>query len=212
MIPIVTPALEDYARVHTSAVDDVYERLRAYTFAHVALPQMQVGLLEGQLLKTLVAALGARLVVEVGTFTGYSTLAMAEALPEGGRIITHDVNAETGAIAQRFWGEVPWGSRIVQVLGDARQTLRDLPDGIDMAFIDADKGGYITYWDLLVPKMRRGGLIVADNVLWSGRVLDPEKDDDHSIVRFNAHVRADARVDAVMLTVRDGVTIARKRG
>lgn len=211
MIPIVDPRLEQYAREHTTPLHPVYDRLRDYTFSSVAMPQMQVGHLEGRLLHTLVGLTAARTVVEVGTYTGYSALSMAEALPEGGRVITHDVNAETTAVARRFWAEAPWGHRIELILGDARQTLPLVPDGVDLAFIDADKEGYIAYWEILVEKLRPGGLIVVDNVLWSGKVLDPQEASDRAIVAFNNHARRDTRVDLVMLTVRDGMTLARKK-
>ena len=175
---------------------------------------MQVGRLEGRLLKLLAQLAGARLAVELGTFTGYSGLSIAEALPDDGRLVTFDMDPVATGVAKRYWARAPWGHKIELRLGDAREELVRFvatSGPIDFAFIDADKTGYRHYWDTLVPRMRRGGLIVVDNVLWSGHVLAPRDgdDDDHAIVAFNDHVAADDRVEAVLLTVRDGVFVAR---
>ncbi len=211
MKPLVDPALEAYCAASTTAVRPLHERLREETYRDVEKPHMQVGPIEGRLLMLLVKMSGAKRAVEIGTFTGYSALNIAEGLPEDGELYCLDVDAGTTAIARRYWDESPWGSRIELRLGDARETLASIPDPIDFVFIDADKLGYAAYWEALVPRMPSGGLIVIDNVLWSGRVLDPQAERDHAIVAFNAMVAADDRVEQVMLTVRDGVTIARKR-
>lgn len=212
MKSLVLDGLDDYARAHTSAPHPIYDALREATFARTRAPQMQVGHVEGRFLKTLVALSGARLAVEVGTFTGYSALCIAEGLPEGGRCHTFDIDPEATAIARDHWAQAPWGDRIELHLGPAAETLarfleREQPG---FAFIDADKGGYKTYWELLVAAMPVGGVIVVDNVLWSGRVLAPSDADDHHIAAFNQHVAADPRVEHVLLTVRDGLMIARK--
>lgn len=207
---IVYAAVEDYAIEHTAEVDGLYERLRQETYTQVDCPQMQVGRLEGRLLKLLTAMSGAKLAVEIGTFTGYSALSIAEGLPADGRLIACDVNEETGAIAKRYFDEAPWGSKIEQRFGPALETLAAIDEGIDLAFIDADKGNYIAYWEALVPKLSPGGVILADNVLWSARVLDPQAESDKALAAFNAHVVADSRMEQVMLTVRDGLTLARK--
>jgi len=211
VIPIVDPRIEAYSAAHTSAVDPLYDALREETHATVPRPQMQVGRVEGRLLKLLVELVGARLAVEVGTYTGYSALSIAEGLLEGGRLITLDKDPEATAVARRFFARAPWGHRIELRLGDAREAVHAIEGPIDFAFIDADKPGYIHYWDVLVDKLRPGGLLVVDNVLWSGRVLAPDSEDDRAIVAFNAHAAADARVEQVMLTVRDGVLVARRR-
>ncbi len=212
---LVLAGLEDYCRAHTAALPEIYERLRAETYANVRSPQMQVGQLEGRFLKLMAQLSGAKTIVEVGTFTGYSALSMAEGLPADGHIHTFDIDPVATAVAKRYWAEAEWAKdKITLHLGDARALLKDLvatSGPIDMAFIDADKGGYITYWDLIVPALRPGGVVIVDNVLWSGRVLEPQAEDDHHIVAFNRHAAADPRVEAVMLTVRDGVFLARKR-
>lgn len=207
---IVYAAVEDYAIEHTSEVDSLYERLREETYTQVECPQMQVGRLEGRLLKLLTAMSGAKLAVEIGTFTGYSALSIAEGLPKDGKLIACDVNEETGAIARRYFDEASWGYKIEQRFGPALETLEGVDEPIDLAFIDADKGGYIAYWEALVPKLSPGGLILADNVLWSARVLEPQADSDKALAAFNAHVAADERMEQVMLTVRDGITLARR--
>lgn len=212
MLTLVPEDIERYARAHTMAVPPLHDALRDDTQRSTELPQMQVGDLEGRLLYLLARLVNARLAVEIGTFTGCSALHIAEGLAEGGRLITCDIDAEATAIAQRYWAQVPWGDRIELRLGPALETLRTIDEPIDLAFIDADKTGYVDYWETLVPKMRPGGVIVADNVLWSGRVLAPANDSDWALVRFNEHVRTDARVEQVMLTVRDGITVARVRG
>jgi len=211
---IVDKDLEGYAAEVTTPASALHERLAVETWDSIDCPQMQVGAIEGRLLTILVKLCGAKRAVEIGTFTGYSGLHIAEGLPEDGRLITCDIDPVATEVAQRYWDDSPWGSKIALRLGRALDTLAGLEGPIDFAFIDADKANYIAYWEALLPKMPSGGLIVADNVLWSGRVLDPPE--EHSectagIVAFNAHVAADDRVEQVLLTVRDGITIARKK-
>jgi caffeoyl-CoA O-methyltransferase len=210
-MPMIEPNVEKYAVAHTSSLDPIYERLREETYATSKWPGMQVGPMEGRLLKLLTQLTGAKLAVEIGTFTGYSALSIAEGLCEDGRLITCDIDKTTNEVARRYFTQASWGHKIDARLGPALDTLRGIAGPLDFAFIDADKVNYIPYWEAVLPKMRPGGLIVADNVLWSGRVLAPSAEDDHAIDRFNKHVAADPRVEHVMLTVRDGMTLARKR-
>jgi caffeoyl-CoA O-methyltransferase len=173
---------------------------------------MQVGRVEGTLLKLLASLAGARRILEIGTYTGYSALCMAEALPDDGQLITCDRSEEFTTVARRFWAESPHGHKIELYLGDALDSLRALDDRpFCMAFIDADKSRYVDYYEEILPRLRPGGLLVVDNVLWSGAVLAPETDDARGIAALNEHVTADERVDNVLLTVRDGVMLARKR-
>jgi len=208
---IVSRDLEDYAIAHSTPMHEVFGALRTETFDKTDMPQMQVGPLEGRLLTLLVRMAGAKLAVEVGTFTGYSALSIAEGLLDGGKLITCDVNPETTAIAQRFWDQAPWGDRIESRIGPALETIEGLQGPVDFVFIDADKCNYSAYWNALVPKVRAGGLIVVDNVLWSGSVLAPETASDHAICALNDLVTSDGRVEHVLLTVRDGMMVARKR-
>jgi len=208
MLTLVDKALEDYAVACSRKVPELMVALRDYTQANVAYPQMQVGALEGNFLKVLVRITGARRIVEVGTYTGYSGLMMASGLPEDGELITCELSEENASVARRFFDMSPDGHKIRIERGNAAETLDRLEGPFDMAFIDADKSGYITYFDRIRPMMRPGGLIVVDNVLWSGRVLDDPADRDPStqaIVAFNDHIRALADLDKVMLTVRDGM-------
>lgn len=208
MLTLVPEAIERYAAEHAEALPEIYERLRAETYAELDCPQMQVGRIEGRLLKLLARLTGARRAVEIGTFTGYSALSIAEGMVEGGVLVTLDKDPVAAAVARRYFAEAPWGHRIRLVEGPALASLEAIEGPLDLAFLDADKVAYIDYWERLVPKMRPGGLLVADNVLWSGKVLDPKEASDRALVAFNRHVAADPRVDQVMLTVRDGMTLA----
>jgi caffeoyl-CoA O-methyltransferase len=209
---IVEPDVEAYAEAHTEPPGELLERLAEETRAKTTAPQMMVGPLEGRFLAFLVRGLGARRVLEVGTFTGYSSICMASALPSDGRIVTLDVNEETTEIARRYATEAGVVDRIDYRLGPASETLAELDGLFDLVFIDADKEGYVDYYEAALPKLADGGLIVADNVLWSGRVVSEDADEStRAIQRFNEHVHGDDRVETVMLTVRDGMTLIRRR-
>ncbi|MBI5613067.1 MAG: class I SAM-dependent methyltransferase [Gammaproteobacteria bacterium] len=212
MLPILPQPFEDYCAAHSSAPSPLLDELERHTRTHCALSQMLVGPLEGAFLKMLVRLTGARRILEIGLFTGYSALTMAEALPEDGALISCDIDAANAAIAQAFFDRSPHGRKITIRLGVALDTLSTLPAErvFDMVFLDADKENYINYYEAVLPRLKPGGLIVADNVLWSGKVLNPIEKSDHAIVAFNAHVRADPRVEKVMLGVRDGVLLIRK--
>lgn len=213
MKTIVPPALEEYCRAHTSPADPLLDELADYTRAHCQSPQMLTGPVEGAFLRMLVAITRARRILEIGTYTGYSALSMAAGLPADGELITCDIDADTNAIARSFWARSPHGAKIRPILGPALETLARLApaETFDLVFIDADKENYIGYYEAALPRLSAGGLIAADNTLWSGRVLDPRTGSDRAIVAFNAHVRADARVEHVLLSVRDGVMLIRKR-
>ena len=208
----IDPAVEAYAEAHTEPPGDVLERLAEETRAKTTVPQMMVGRIEGRFLAFLVFTLRARRVLEIGTFTGYSSICMASALPPDGRIVTVDVNVETTEIAQRYATEAGVVDRIDYQLGPATEILPALDGPFDLVFIDADKEGYVDYYEAALPKLAENGLMIADNVLWSGRVVDEDADGStRAIQLFNEHVRADDRVESVMLTVRDGMTLIRRR-
>jgi caffeoyl-CoA O-methyltransferase len=211
MLRFISDEIERYAHDHSEPESDLFRRLKDETYAEMSSPQMQVGRIEGTFLKLLVRLTGAKRVVEIGMFTGYSALMMAEGLPEDGRLITCDINPKAEAIARRYFDQSPHGHKIEIRMGPALETLASLEGSIDMAFIDADKGNYPDYYEACLRLLRPGGLIVADNVLWSGRVLKPEDDDTRAIVTFNESVQADPRVENVCLTVRDGMMLAWKR-
>jgi caffeoyl-CoA O-methyltransferase len=193
-------------------VEPIFEELRDETRARTASPGMQVGPLEGWFLRLLVKLVNARRVLEIGMFTGYSALMMAAALPDDGELTTCDIDPHAEAIARRYFDRHPDGKKIHVRMGPALETIATLAGPLDMVFIDADKENYVAYYDAVFPLVRAGGLIVADNTLWSGKVVDPKSATEKAIVRFNAHVAQDRRVEKVMLTVRDGMTLARKRG
>jgi len=207
----INEAVEQFAHDHTKPESDLFRRLRDETYAKMSSPGMQVGRIEGRFLKMLVRLTGARQILEIGMFTGYSALMMAEGLPEDGHLITCDVDPKAEAIAQRYFNESPDGHKIEIRMGPALETIRSVNGPIDMVFIDADKTNYSNYYEAVMPLVSPGGLIVADNVLWSGRVLNPQSDDDHAIVAFDKLVQSDPRVENVCLTVRDGMMLAWKR-
>ncbi|HWO02057.1 MAG TPA: class I SAM-dependent methyltransferase [Blastocatellia bacterium] len=211
MEPFINEAVEQFAHDHTEPESELFVRLREETYRDMNCPQMQVGRIEGRFLKMLVRLTGAKRILEIGMFTGYSALMMAEGLPEDGSIITCDVDPKAQAIASRYFAESPNGHKIEIRMGPALETIKTLTGPLDMVFIDADKGNYSNYYQAVFPLVRPGGLIVADNVLWSGRVLAPESPDDHAIVAFDKLVQSDPRVENVCLTVRDGMMLAWKK-
>ncbi|MFD8543878.1 O-methyltransferase [Streptomyces sp. NPDC059649] len=205
----------DYVLAHNPQLNPAQREIVDLT--HQKFPDaamMQSAEEQGALLAFLVRLIGARHVVEVGTFTGFSALSMAQALPADGRLIACDISEEWTAYGREAWARAGVADRIDLRIAPALETLRAMPvePHIDLAYLDADKGGYIAYWEELVPRMRPGGLIVADNVLYGGEVVNPAATGSALAIRgFNDHVQADARMEAVMLTVADGVTLARKR-
>ncbi len=205
--------LDVYVERHTAARAPIFDELEKITYARMKSPGMQVGRVEGVLLALLVKLSRAKRILEIGTFTGYSGLAMALALPNEGKLVTCDIDPESVGIAKEFFAKGGVADRIEVRLGDALETVKGFPSGtsFDLAFIDADKARYVDYYEQVVPLLAEGGLLVADNTLWSGAVLDPKTPDDLGITRFNDRVTEDDRMENVLLPVRDGVMIARKR-
>jgi caffeoyl-CoA O-methyltransferase len=211
----LSSAIHEYLVAHGSPPDEIERALIEETAALGKISMMQIAPEEGALLRILARLLGVKHAVEVGTFTGYSALCIARGLADDGRLLCCDVSDEWTSIGRRYWDAAGVADRIELRIGPALETLRSLPgeETFDLAFIDADKPNYIGYYEELVPRMRVSGLIVVDNVLWSGSVVDPEANDDNveAIRRFNDHLAADDRVEAVMLAVSDGITLARKK-
>jgi caffeoyl-CoA O-methyltransferase len=212
----VTADLRDYAVAHgTWSVDRVLADLHAATEKLGRVAGMQIGPDQGQFLTFLTGLIGARRVVEVGTFTGYSSLCIARALPEDGHLICCDISEEWTSIGQKAWKRAGLADRIELRLGRGLDTVRDLPkeEHLDLVFIDADKGGYVSYWNELVPRVRPGGLLLADNVLWSGQIVDDDADDaeTQALRAFNDLAVGDHRVEVMILTAFDGLLLARKR-
>jgi caffeoyl-CoA O-methyltransferase len=211
----VTEAIQNYIVAHGTPPTEVQRRLIEETTKLGRASAMQISPDEGALITLLTRLVGARTAVEVGTFTGYSALAIAYGLPDDGHLLCCDVNEEWTAIGRRHWDEAGVGDKIELVIAPALETVQSLPatEHIDLAFIDADKPNYLNYANELIPRLRPNGLLLVDNVLWSGRVVD-ENDNDETLVAIRAvndALAADDRVDVVMLAIRDGLTLARKR-
>ena len=207
----INEEVERFAHDHTEPESDLFRRLQDETYATMQMPNMQVGRIAGQTLRLLVQLTGARRVLEIGMFTGYSALMMAEGLPDDGRLVTCDVNPKAEEVARRYFAESPHGRKIEIRMGPALKTIETLTGPLDLVFIDADKGNYVNYYEACLPLLRPGGLIIADNVLWSGKVVQPDDDDARAIAAFDHHVQQDPRVENVCLTVRDGMMLIRKR-
>ncbi|HUH16141.1 MAG TPA: class I SAM-dependent methyltransferase [Gaiellaceae bacterium] len=208
---LVDEPVEAYAEAHTTPPEPLLAELAAETRATMSAPQMLTGTIEGRFLELLVHASGAKRILEIGTFTGYSALSMAAALPGDGRIDTLDIEPRHAEVAQRYFDRSPHGSKITLHLGPAIETIGRLEGEFDLVFIDADKAGYDAYYEAVLPRLSARGLIAIDNTLWSGRVLDPQDEDTRRIAALNDKLAADERVVAVQLTIRDGVTLVRRR-
>jgi caffeoyl-CoA O-methyltransferase len=211
---LLSPEIADYIAERTASPDDVLVRLQVRTQELGRVAGMQIGADQGALLTLLTRLVGARRAVEVGTFTGFSSICIARGLAPGGTLLCCDVSETYTAIAREAWAEAGLTDVIELRIAPALETLRALPPDpvVDLVFIDADKGGYASYFDELVPRVRPNGLLLADNTLWSGRVVDDAATDDDTtaIKAFNDKVAADGRVESYLLPVGDGVTLIRK--
>jgi predicted O-methyltransferase YrrM len=210
---IVPEDIERYAEEHTTPPDPLLGELEAETRATLSYPQMLAGPLQGRFLEFLVYCLRPKRVVEIGTYSGYSALSMAGGLPPDGRIDTCELDEERAEVASRYIARSRYADRITLHLGPALETIAQLEGSFDFVFIDADKGGYVDYYEAVLPRLSEHGLIAADNTLSGGRVLNEVDDESltRAIVRFNEHVGSDERVVSVLLPFRDGVTLIRPR-
>ena len=210
---IVPEPIERYAEEHTTPPEPLLAELSKETRATLESPQMLTGTVEGRFLELLVYASGANRVLELGTYSGYSSLSMAAGLLAGGRIDTCELDENRATVAQRYIDQSPYADRIQIHLGPALKTIGRLEGEFDFVFIDADKPNYLNYYEAVLPRLSERGFIAADNTLWSGRVLDEtaEEEGTRAIKAFNEHVKSDPRVTSVMLSVRDGVTLIRPK-
>jgi caffeoyl-CoA O-methyltransferase len=209
---LVSEEIEGYAEEHTTRPDELLLRLAAETKETLRSPQMLTGTIEGRFLELLVFASGARRVLELGTYSGYSAISMASGLPPDGHIDTCEVDEEHAAVARRYVEEAGLADRITIHLGPALETVERLEGEFDFVFIDADKENYAAYYEALLPRLSERGLMAIDNTLWSGRVVEPDGDaSTQAIVDLNDSIARDSRVTAVQLTVRDGITLVRRR-
>ncbi|MCA0144827.1 O-methyltransferase [Blastococcus sp. LR1] len=214
---LLTAELADYVRASSEPVDEVMADLIRETAGMAergeASPTLQIAPEQGVLMRLLTRALGVRRAIEIGTFTGFSALCIAEGLPEDGSLLCLDRNEEWGAVARRYWERAGLADRIELRLGDALETLRALPaeETFDLAFVDADKPGYAAYVEELHPRLTTNGVVLLDNTLRSGRVLDPDDESAHVLAALNAALAADPRWETVLMPLSDGLTLLRKR-
>ena len=209
---IVAEDIEGYAEAHTTPPTELLAELAEETKATLDSPQMLTGPIEGRFLELLVHALAPKRVLELGTYSGYSSISMAAGLPEGGHIDTCEFDETHAEVARRYVGQSPYADRITVHVGPALETIKQLEGDFDFVFVDADKENYLNYYEALLPRLAEGGLMALDNTLWSGRVLDDSDDSEstHAIKAINDRIASDERVTSVMLTVRDGVTLVRR--
>lgn len=209
---MIEERVQNYVEKFTSAESDLLTELLEKTYAERADRQMLSGFYQGRLISMFSRMLCPRRILEIGTFMGYSALCLAEGLTEDGKLITLDIVPETNLIAKEFWARTPFYSKIESYLGNASEIIPTINETFDLIFIDADKPAYGNYYDLVFPKLRIGGVIIADNVLRGGKVLDAESGDENAIAlhEFNKKVQADERVSNLLLAVRDGLMVIRK--
>lgn len=210
MLDVRPIGIEDYAERCSKPLSPLHDKLWVETYAKTHAPGMMVGPLEGQFLKMLAVITGARRILEIGMFTGYSTLAWVEALPKDGQVVTCEINPAMTEIAKRYFTESPHGSKIEIKLGPALESLSLIHGHFDLCFIDADKENYGAYYDRCMELVRPRGLIILDNMLRAGRVLNPTDGPTRAVDALNQRIRNDPRVDNVLLPVRDGIILVRK--
>lgn len=208
---LVAGEAEQYAADHTSRMSPLLEEIKHYTLKKTEYPSMLTGRVAGRFLQLLIVLSGFRNVIDIGTFTGYSALVMAESIPSDGKVLTIEHNSAHADIAQSFFDRSPQGYKISLLRGEAINILKSLPpEATDLVFVDADKTNYLAYYHESMRILRKGGLIVVDNTLWYGRIFEPKDEDSKAIALFNEEVNADNRVEKLFLTLRDGIYLLRK--
>ena len=209
---LVSPEIEKYIEAHTTGESDVLQQLNRKTQTDVLMPQMLSGKVQGQFLKFISQMVQPERVLEIGTFTGYAAICLAEGLTENGKLFTIDINEELEAIVKTHVEKAGLQNKIIQIIGNAAQEIQQLNETFDLVFIDADKQNYGLYFDLVIDKVRTGGIILADNVLWSGKIIQEQKDKDtQKLAEFNDKVQQDNRVENVIVSIRDGIMMIRKK-
>ena len=213
MSDIVNNKIEDYIRKNSSKEPEILKDLNKETYLKVLNPRMLSGHLQGRFLSIITKLIKPKKILEIGTYTGYSAICMAEGLIENGIIHTIDINEELVSIQNKYFAKSKCNNSIIQHVGDARNIIKSINEKFDLVFLDADKENYIEYYELVIEKVRKGGLIIADNVLWTGKVVEPEKDDDELtqyLIDFNKMINEDDRVENIILPLRDGLNIILK--
>lgn len=204
--------LEDYVTAHSQDEPELLAQLNKETYQKILLPRMLSGHFQGRVLSMLSKLIRPTSILEIGTYTGYATLCLCEGMQENGIVHTIDIKEELVDFQRKYFDKSPWGNQIVQHLGEAVDIIPTLETKFDLVFIDADKENYLNYYELIVPKMNKGGIILSDNVLWSGKVVEPLKEGDLStkiLVEYNQRLNNDPRVETVLLPIRDGLTVSR---
>lgn len=208
----ISQELEDYIEQHSQKEPELLAALNKETYQKVLLPRMLSGHFQGRVLSMLSKLIRPVNILEIGTYTGYSALCLCEGMQENGTLHTIDIKEELVDFQRKYFNKSPWGNQIVQHLGEAVAIIPTLDFKFDLVFIDADKENYINYFEMIVPKMNNGGIILSDNVLWSGKVLEPLQPNDLStkiLVEYNQLLKNDPRVESVLLPIRDGLTVSR---
>jgi caffeoyl-CoA O-methyltransferase len=204
--------LEDYVTAHSQNEPELLAQLNKETYQKILLPRMLSGHFQGRVLSMLSKLIRPASILEIGTYTGYATLCLCEGMQVNGIVHTIDIKEELVDFQRKYFDKSPWGSQIIQHLGEAVDIIPTLETKFDLVFIDADKENYLNYYELIVPKMNKGGIILSDNVLWSGKVVEPLKEGDLStkiLLEFNQRLNNDPRVETVLLPIRDGLTVSR---
>lgn len=209
----IDPKLHEYCEQHSGTEAEVLKKLDRETHAKVMMPRMLSGHLQGQFLAMISKMCQPKRILEIGTYTGYSAIYLAQGLTEGGRLITIDINEELEQMAKRYWAEAGVSEKIDYRIGNGLELIPDIDGPFDLVFIDADKKNYSNYYDLIIDKMAPGGIILADNVLWSGKVIDESAKDKDTVAikEYNLKVQEDDRVDNMLLPLRDGIMMARMK-
>ena len=208
----ISQELEDYIEQHSENEPDLLAALNKETYQKILLPRMLSGHFQGRVLSMLSKLIRPVNILEIGTFTGYAALCLCEGMQENGQLHTIDIKEELETIQRKYFDKSPWGSQIFQHLGEAMAIIPTLELKFDLVFIDADKENYLNYFELILPKMNKGGIILSDNVLWSGKVLEPLQKNDLStkvLLEYNELLKNDTRVETVLLPIRDGLTVSR---
>ena len=208
----ISEQLEDYVAQHSANEPEILQQLNKETHQKILQPRMLSGHFQGRVLSMLSKIINPKHILELGTYTGYATLCLAEGMQENGTVDTIDINEELEEIQEKYFNLSDYKGQIIQHIGDATEIIPTLNKKFDLVFIDADKENYINYWNLIVPMMNKGGIILSDNVLWSGKVLEEVKKNDKStpiLLEYNKLVNEDPRVETVLLPIRDGLTVSR---
>ena len=208
----ISPELEDYIEQHSEKEPELLAALNKETYQKILLPRMLSGHFQGRVLSMLSKLIRPLNILEIGTFTGYAALCLCEGMQQNGQLHTIDIKEELVDFQRKYFDKSPWGNQITQHLGEAIAIIPTLEIKFDLVFIDADKENYLNYFELILPKMNQGGIILSDNVLWSGKVLEPLQKNDNStkiLLEYNKVLKEDPRIETVLLPIRDGLTVSR---